>query len=108
MAEQTTKQNAPNAVASMVLGISSLVFGCLYVGLILGIIGLILGNKAQRTYNEHPDLYTGEGMIKAGRITSIIGIILGGIAVMWSLVALIIGGAGSFALLELLSEYAGL
>ena len=102
MTDQITKQNAPNAVASMVLGISSLVFGCFFVGLVLGIIGLILGNKAQAAFNANPDLYTGEGMIKAGRITSIIGIILGGVAIIWSLVALAIGGASAFALWEML------
>lgn len=102
MTDQITKQNAPNAVASMVLGISSLVFGCFFVGLVLGIIGLILGNKAQAAYNANPDLYTGEGMIKAGRITSIIGIILGAVAILWSLIALAIGGAGAFALWEMM------
>lgn len=35
------QQTAPYAVASLVLGISSLVFGCFFIGLILGIVGLM-------------------------------------------------------------------
>ncbi|MBR1517670.1 MAG: DUF4190 domain-containing protein [Bacteroidales bacterium] len=103
MTDQITKTTAPNAVASLVLGISSLVFSCFLVGLVLGIIGLILGNKALSTYNANPDLYTGDGMIKAGRITSIIGIVSGGIFVLWGLVALVIGGTSAFAIFELLN-----
>lgn len=39
------KQNAPYAVASLVLGICSLVFGCFFVGLVCGIVGLVLAKK---------------------------------------------------------------
>lgn len=96
------KQTAPNAIASLVLGISSLVFGCFFVGIVLGIIGLVLGNKGLAEYNANPDKYDGEGMLKAGRITSIIGIVLGGIYVVYYIVAVLILGAAGFSLMELM------
>lgn len=42
------KETLPNAVAALVLGICSIVFGCLFLGLILGIIGLALSSKGKR------------------------------------------------------------
>lgn len=92
------KPNAPNAVASLVLGILSLAIGCLGVGLILGIIGLVLASKGTKEYNANPERYKGEGMLKAGKIMSIIGIVLSGIA----FIAMLISGAGLFAMFEFL------
>ncbi|MBO4613999.1 MAG: DUF4190 domain-containing protein [Bacteroidales bacterium] len=88
------KQNAPYAVAAMVLGICSIVFGCMFVGLICGIIGLVLAKKGTEAYNEAPDQYTGEGMLKAGKITSIIGIILSALYIVyWIIWVAILGTA---------------
>lgn len=93
------KQNAPYAVASLVLGICSLVLGCFIVGLVLGIIGLIMANNGLRELQQHPDMYTGEGMLRGGKITSIVGIVLGSLSILYYIVAvLIMGGAGLFAL----------
>lgn len=102
MTNQITKQNAPNAVAGMILGISSLVFGCFFVGLVLGVVGLVLSNKAQNAYNQSPDKYAGEGMIKAGRITSILGIIFGSIVLVAGIVSMIIVGESFFFFFDLL------
>ncbi len=90
------QENAPYAVASLVLGILSLVIGCIGVGLVLGIIGLVLGSKGTKAYNEQPSRYKGEGMLKAGKIMSIIGIVFGAIAI----IAIIVSGAGILALFE--------
>ena len=38
MSEQIQQQTAPNAVAALILGICSLLFGCFFVGFICGII----------------------------------------------------------------------
>ncbi|HPX59034.1 MAG TPA: CCC motif membrane protein [Bacteroidales bacterium] len=91
----TTKTTLPNSIAALVLGICSIVFGCFFIGLILGIIGLVLAGKGKKLYNENPELYTGYGMLKAGRITSIIGIILSSVySVYWLIVVAILGSAG--------------
>ncbi len=72
------KEKLPNATASLVLGILSIVFCWCYAvpGIIMGIIGLILGNKAVRLHNENPEQYDGVGNAKTGKITAMIGLIL--------------------------------
>ena len=73
--------NLPNATASLVLGIISIVGAFCYgiVGVICGIIGLVLANKDIKLYNATPELYASSSLSnsKAGRICSIIGLILG-------------------------------
>ncbi|AUC22723.1 MULTISPECIES: CCC motif membrane protein [Polaribacter] len=75
------KQNLPNATTSLVLGILSLVTCICYgiIGLPLGIIALVLGNKAIKEYNLNPENYNSVGNATAGKITGIIGIILNAI-----------------------------
>ena len=97
----TTKQTLPNSSAVLVLGICSIVFGCLFVGLILGIIGLALSSQGRKMHKENPELYDGYGSLNAGWILSIIGIVLSGIySFYWIIVVAIMGGAG-FSLLRL-------
>ena len=55
---ETQQQNAPYAVAALVLGICSLLFGCFFVGLICGIIGLVLANKGLAAYRANPEIYS--------------------------------------------------
>lgn len=73
------QQKLPNATASLILGILSIV-GCFCYGLpgvILGAIGLILANKDEKLYKQNPSLYSDYGNLKAGKIMSIIGLVLG-------------------------------
>jgi len=90
----------PNATASLVLGILSIVlFWCCsgVTGIILGIIGLVLGNKAMSLYKQSPGVYS-EASYKnanAGKICSIIGLslcasILLIIIAFWSTVAALV------------------
>ncbi len=60
------------AVASLVLGICSIVFDFFiwWLGLILGIVGIILGAMARK---QTP----GNGMATGGLVCSIIGVVLG-------------------------------
>lgn len=83
------KQPLPNATAVLVLGICSIVFGCLFVGLVLGIIGIVLSGKGRKLYKESPELYDGYGSLNAGFIMSIIGTILGGLYILY---VIVIGG----------------
>ena len=106
--EQQPKQKLPKALASMIIGISSIVFGCAFVGFILGIVGLVLGNKAKSIYLANPDMYKGYGMAKAGRITSIFGIIIGVIYIIVTIISFIAGGSmmlGMDAIEELLDLF---
>lgn len=93
------KKMLPNATATLVLGILSIV-GCFcygFVGLILGIIALAISSKSVRLYNENPDQWDGYGNIKAGRITAIIGLILSALYLIFVIIyVLILGYALSF------------
>ena len=63
----------PNATATLVLGILSIV-----ICFICGIIALVISNRDVSMYRANPELYS-EGSynnIKAGRICAIIGIAL--------------------------------
>ena len=93
--KNVTKKTAPNSVAALVLGICSIVLGCGFVGLVCGIVGLVLANKGLVQYNEDPSLYTANKMLNAGKITSIIGIVFGAIAVILTLIY----GVSIFAIL---------
>lgn len=83
------KQPLPNATAVLVLGICSIVFGCFFIGLILGIIGIVLSSKGRKLYKETPDLYSGYGSLNAGFVMSIIGTVLGGLYVLY---VVVVGG----------------
>jgi hypothetical protein len=74
------KQKLPNASTALVMGILSIVTACCCYGIpgvIFGFIGLNMAKKAKATYAENPEQYNGLGNVEAGRITSIIGLVLG-------------------------------
>ena len=102
---ENQQHNAPYAVAALVLGICSLLFGCFFLGLVCGIVGLVLANKGLATYNANPAAYSGFGMLKAGKVTSILGIIFGAIYVVYYIVAVAILGSAGFAWLEWMNMF---
>ncbi len=63
----------PNATATLVLGILSIV-----VCFICGIVALVISNKDIAMYKNNPELYSAASYnnIKAGRICAIIGLAL--------------------------------
>jgi hypothetical protein len=87
------KQSLPNSTAVLVLGICSIVFSCFFIGLILGIIGIVLSSKGRKLFRENPSIYTGSGALNAGFVMSIIGTVLGAIYIVyWVIWVLILGG----------------
>ena len=95
------KKNPPYSVAALVLGICSIVFSCAFVGLVCGLIGLVLSGNGFKAYRLNPDDYSGTGMLQAGKITSIIGVVLGALYVVYAIVLVGIIGTG-FTLLPFL------
>lgn len=71
---------APYAVASLVFGIWSILFG--FLGFVFSIIGLVLRGKGKNISNYDKRQYKYVGMLKAGRICSIIGLIF---SIFWLL-----------------------
>ena len=78
------KQKLPNATTSLVLGILSIVTCICYgvIGLPLGIIAFILGNKAMKEFKNNPENYESSGNASAGKIMGIIGILLNTIYIL--------------------------
>ncbi len=93
MATNQMKPVLPNASATLVLGILSIVLGCGIIGLVLGIIGLVISKEGKELYAKEPDKYSGYGSLNAGRILSIIGIVLGGLSLIYVIVVISVGGA---------------
>lgn len=93
--EALAKESLPNATAVLVMGILSIIFcWCWgFIGLILGIIGLILGTKSRKIYKEDPDRYSLSSYknLNAGYICSLIGTILSGLFVLTLIVSIIFG-----------------
>lgn len=83
----------PNATATLVLGILSIV-----VCFICGIVALVISNKDIALYKANPELYSTASYnnIKAGRICAIIGLALQviGIIIYILLIAFFITAAG--------------
>lgn len=72
--------NVPNATLILVLGIVSIVLSCCNaLGIIPGIIAIIMAGKAKRIYESNPLAYTPSSIknVKAGRITGIVGTVIG-------------------------------
>ena len=93
----TVQQPLPNSTAVLVLGILSIAVCWCYglFGITMGIIALVLSNKAKALYNANPDQYT-QGSFKnmnAGRICAIIGTSLSSIYIVVIIIYLLIIGA---------------
>ncbi|MBI9066134.1 MAG: DUF4190 domain-containing protein [Salinivirgaceae bacterium] len=87
----------PNSTGILVLGILSIVGFCCFAGLIgvvLGILAVILGTKAQKEYNQNPEKYllNSYNNANAGKICGIIGLSLSGLFVVWFIIKLSIVG----------------
>lgn len=97
------KKQLPNATATLVLGILSIVFSCCYglIGLIVGIIALAISGNAKKMYEANPSEYQGYENLRAGRIMAIVGIVLSALFILFIIVyVVILGYAFSFAELQ--------
>lgn len=76
----------PNATATLVLGILSIV-----ICFICGVIALIISNRDVSMYKANPGLYSESSYnsLKAGRICSIVGICLQVIALSFYIIVII-------------------
>ncbi len=84
-----TEQRAlPNATATLVLGILSIL-----VCFICGIIALVISGNDKRQYLENPEMYSISSYetLRAGRICALIGICIFGAVILFFVAALIFG-----------------
>lgn len=102
------KEDLPNATATLVLGILSIVFcWCCYLpGITMGIIAIVMGNKGRALYRENPLNYTETSFknLNAGFICGIIGLSLTGISLLRAVVVFIINPNGMWNTYERIFE----
>lgn len=71
------KEKLPNNIIVLILGIISMpLCFCYGIGIITGTIGIVLAQKDLKFYRENPERYEGLGNVQAGKVMSIIGIVL--------------------------------
>jgi len=90
------KPPIPNSVAVLVLGILSILTCWCYglIGLILGIVALVLSNKARALDAANPGMFSDASRknLNAGRICAIIGLCLSALYVLVVIVYVVILG----------------
>ena len=93
--ENQIQQKLPNAVATLILGILSIVGGCCYgiPGIIMAIIALVISANSNKLLKAKPEGYSDAGNHKAGRICAFIGLGLGALWFLFLIVYVVILGA---------------
>ena len=86
------KMNAPKSNAVLICGILSIVTCCCgsgFVGIAIAIIAIILAAKSKKEYELNHDLYDENslGKVKTGKICAIIGLILGIVVFIITIIA---------------------
>nr|WP_321234249.1 CCC motif membrane protein [uncultured Psychroserpens sp.] len=106
MENNQTQEQLQNSTLILVLGILSIVTCCCYgvIGLILGIVTIVLANKATAIYAENPDLYSGFQNVKIGKILAIIGLVLSALYLIFTIWAIMTFGWETMQDQELMQE----
>lgn len=89
------QQKLPNATISLVLGIISFIACCCSMGIggiILSGIAFYLTKKDEGMYMQNPELYSNYGQLKTAKIIAIIGLVLGIIALLFSVYSIMTAG----------------
>lgn len=71
------------------------------VGLPLSIVGVVICGKGKKAQSQIPDAYSSPGLLTAGKVLGIIGIIVSSICLLISLVWMIIAGGSIASLFSL-------
>lgn len=89
MTEQQLSESRPaqtngKSVAALVLGILSIAVP--YIGFILGIIAIVLGNRARHVIDQNGE--SGRGLAVAGFVCGIVGLCLWGLIILLIIIGL--------------------
>lgn len=95
-------KKAPKSVSGFVCGLLGLLLDWFpLLGLILSIVGVALCCSGKKEVAKDPQAYTGTGMLTAGQVLGIIGIVVSAIVLVFTLVwCVILGYGGFFFLME--------
>jgi hypothetical protein len=100
-APQQSQPSNGKCIASLILGIASILMGCCYGGgIVFGIIGLVLANLAKKEIEGYeaahgPMQNNSKGMRTAGMVCSIIGIVISVIMIICVIIAAVVPGIAS-------------
>lgn len=103
------EQKLPNAQTVLILGIISVVGTCCctgLVGIICGLIGLNKYKNDKLLYDKNPTAYSDYGNLNTGRILCIIGLVLGGLQVLYFIFMLATVGWAGY--MEQINEISGM
>jgi hypothetical protein len=87
----SSQRQLPNATATLILGIISILTCCIWGGgLVLGIIALVLAGKDKKLYLLNPEAYTKGSYenLKAGKVCAIIGVIISALYLLLIVIAI--------------------
>ena len=86
----TQRTVLPNATATLVLGILSIITCWCYgiLGIILGVVALFISNNSVKLHKENPEAYDGWQNLNIGRICAMIGI---GLGALYLILVIIVG-----------------
>ena len=102
-------QSAPGAVSGFILSLAGLLLDWTpIVGLALSIVGLVLCSKGKKEVADRPALYTNTGLLSAGYIIGIIGIVGGVCVLILALISVLILGGSFFSILDFAKDMAAL
>ena len=103
----TQPQTAPGSIVGFVLSLAGVLVDWIPIaGLVLSIIGTVICGKGKKQVAANPSAYNNTGLLTAGHIIGIIGIVAGAIyLVIWLIYAVILGG-GTLMLFDFISEMA--
>ncbi|MBQ4183783.1 MAG: zinc-ribbon domain-containing protein [Bacteroidales bacterium] len=106
---ESQTQTAPGSVAGFILSLAGFLADWVPVaGLVLSIIGTVICGKGKKQVAANPAAYTNTGLLTAGHIIGIIGIVCGAIyLVIWLIYALIFGG-GTLMLFDFIKDMSDL
>ena len=103
----TPPQTAPGSVAGFILSLAGLLVDWVPIaGLVLSIIGTVICGKGKKQVASNPAAYTSTGLLTAGHVIGIIGIVCGAVyLVIWLIYAAIFGG-GTLLLFDFIKDMA--
>ena len=101
----TQPQTAPGSIPGFILSLAGLLVDWVPIaGLVLSIIGTVICGKGKRQVAANPSAYTNTGLLSAGHVIGIIGIVCGSVyLVIWLIYAAIFGG-GTLLLFDFIKE----
>lgn len=101
--------SAPGAVPGFILSLAGLLLDWVPIaGFVLSIVGTAICGKGKKQMAANPMAYSNAGLLSAGHVIGIIGIVLGAFYLVFWLIWVVILGGGSLMLFDFIKDMAQL